>query len=130
MIIERRGDQFAIIPVAPAVIRTDEIGGAAGIPSAQLGAPVPATVQQGSNLAVICADNDNRGASQPSGDIITRRGNFAFVTEVNPAAIEYLVEFSAVDIVAGKGFASDKSVFGVNEATGWRWTHDQTCLSL
>jgi hypothetical protein len=91
---------------------------------------MPATVQQGSNLAVICADNDNRGASQPSGDIITRRGNFAFVTEVNPAAIEYLVEFSAVDIVAGKGFASDKSVFGVNEATGWRWTHDQTCLSL
>ena len=85
---ERRPDARALLIVGPAVVGAAD-GSAIAVPVLQqLGAAMPARIDEGADLAVLAADHDQRDADQGEGEIVSGIFHLAFVPDIDPGDAE------------------------------------------
>src|SRR5215813_3678998 len=112
---ERDADQRSIVAIGPAVIGTRERGGVAGIGSAQPVAAMAAHVEEGVNLAVRVAHDQDRVLPYVGREEVARLRDLALVAEEEPAASEDPLELLLVDLSLDEDATADQSVLGIDE---------------
>src|SRR5262249_23260643 len=101
--------------IGPSVIGTRERGGVAGIGSAQPVAAMAAHVEEGVDLAVRVAHDQDRGLPHVGREEVARLRDLALVAEGEPAASEEPLELLPGDLSLDEDATADHSVLGIDE---------------
>ena len=110
MLIVAGGDEPPVDRIAPAVIRADEMPGIAGLPPAQLGAPMAAGIEQDAHRPAAPPDHDHRHPAHGPHDIVALVRDFAVVGDEDPEPVKDPVELHAEHILAHEGLAAHRAV--------------------
>src|SRR5258708_33797316 len=111
----RHAAQCAIEPVDPAVIATPHcFDGRTTAFADDLCSLVHATVEEHSNLLVVATDQHDRVSSDARSVVVTGLRNLAFVTDIDPTALEDARELGLED----RSIDVNRAVHGVRPDTG------------
>ena len=107
-------DQLTAGAKRPAVVRADKGAGVAGFFAANGGAAVGAGVEHGVHLAITPARDDDRARANLGRLEVTRVGDFAFIGQINPGAVEDAFQFlleHGFTAISGSGNAKFLGLF-------------------
>src|SRR4051812_42644875 len=83
------------------MVRTDKPPGSARLLIANLRSAMAANVPKGMNLAVIVPNDDERIVANGKGNVIARIGNFASMSDEQPAAAPDAFELGSIHKLVG-----------------------------
>src|SRR6185503_3405657 len=112
---EWHADQLAVRPVAPAVVRAEELDGIALVVAAHLHAAVPARVEEDVQPAAAVAAQDHRLLAHRGHEEVAGLRDLALVADHQPRAGEHLLLLLPVELLADEDLAADHARIDVDQ---------------